>query len=228
MTRTALLSDVQWGRIAPLMSSSGGQRGRPFRDHRQVLEGIVFPYRAGISWRDLPACFGPWQTVWKRHRRLSSDGTWDRIHTRLLAEADAAERSTGRSRWTPRSTAPTSTARTWPGTQGAGSNYKNLQIEPDHGLGRSRGGLSTKVHHLADGAGRPLVVLIGPGQGGDSPMFPVLLEQLRVNRPGRGRPRTRPDRVRGDKACSSRANRELLRSRGIRAAIPERADQIGH
>lgn len=90
MTRTAVFSDVQWARIAPLMPSSDGQRGRPFRDHRQVLEGIVFRYRAGIPWRDLPPCFGPWQTVWKRHRRLSQDGTWDRIHARLLAEADAA------------------------------------------------------------------------------------------------------------------------------------------
>lgn len=90
MSRTAVLSDDQWARIASLMPSSDGQRGRPFREHRQVLEGIVFRYRAGIPWRDLPSCFGPWQTVWKRHRRWSQDGTWDRLHTRLLAEADAA------------------------------------------------------------------------------------------------------------------------------------------
>jgi len=43
-----------------------------------------------MPWRDLPACFGPWQTVWKRHRRFSEDGTWDRLQARLLAEADAA------------------------------------------------------------------------------------------------------------------------------------------
>ncbi len=90
MTRTAVLSDRQWARIEPLMPSSDGSRGRPFRNHRQVFEGIVFRYRAGIPWRDLPACFGPWKTVWKRHRRFSEDGTWDRILTQLLAEADAA------------------------------------------------------------------------------------------------------------------------------------------
>jgi putative transposase len=88
--------------------------------------------------------------------------------------------------------------------------------------------LSTKIHHLADGAGRPLVVLIGPGQAGDSPVFPLLLEQLRVPRLGRGRPRTRPARVRADKAYSSRANRALLRRRGIRAVIAEPDDQAGH
>lgn len=89
MSRTAVLSDAQWARVEPLMPSSDGQRGRPFRDHRQVIEGIIYRYRAGIPWRDLPESFGPWKTVWKRHRRFSADGTWDRIHARLLAEADA-------------------------------------------------------------------------------------------------------------------------------------------
>lgn len=54
------------------------------------MEGIVYRYRTGVAWRDLPVEFGPWQTVWKRHRRFSSDGTWDPVLTRLLAQADAA------------------------------------------------------------------------------------------------------------------------------------------
>lgn len=71
-------------------------------------------------------------------------------------------------------------------------------------------------------------MLIGPGQAGDSPAFPILLDQLSVPRLGRGRPRTRPDRVRGDKAYSSKANRDLLRRRGITAVIAEPDDQAGH
>lgn len=90
MSRAAVLTDADWARIEPLMPSSDGQRGRPFRDHRQVIEGIVYRLRTGIAWRDLPESFGPWQTVWKRHRRFSADGTWDTIHARLVAEADAA------------------------------------------------------------------------------------------------------------------------------------------
>lgn len=84
------------------------------------------------------------------------------------------------------------------------------------------------MHHLVDGAGRPLVALVGPGQAGDAPMFPHLMRHLRVARVGRGRARTRPDRLRGDKAYSSRAVRRHLRARSITAAIPEPADQIGH
>ena len=78
-----------------------------------------------------------------------------------------------------------------------------------------------------DGSGLPLVIEVTPGQAGDSPMFLPLLEQLRVARP-LGRPRTRPDAVRGDKAYSSRAIRAHLRERGIRSVIPEPADQQGN
>jgi transposase len=90
MLRRAVLSDAQWEQIAPLLPCSEGRRGRPFRDHRQVIEAIVYRYRTGVAWRDLPVEFGPWQTAWKRHRRFSTDGTWDKILTAILAEADAA------------------------------------------------------------------------------------------------------------------------------------------
>jgi len=102
-----------------------------------------------------------------------------------------------------------------------------LYDEPvHHGIGRSRGGLSSKIHQLVDGRGRPLVVLIGPGQGNDSPMFPTLLAHLRVARCGPGRPRTTPEAVLADKAYSARDHRRLLRARGITAVIPEPSDQV--
>lgn len=69
--------------------------------------------------------------------------------------------------------------------------------------------------------------MITAGQAGDSPMFVPLMQQLRVAR-DLGRPRTRPDTVRGDKAYSSRAIRGHLRSRGIKGVIPEPDDQKGH
>ena len=108
-------------------------------------------------------------------------------------------------------------------------NYKSQPVEPvDHAIGRSRGGLTTKLHSLVDGCGRPMVVLGGPGQGSDSPMLPVLLNHLRVPRLGPGRPRTRPDALLANKAYSSRDNRALLRARHIRAVIPEWSDQQRH
>lgn len=70
--------------------------------------------------------------------------------------------------------------------------------------------------------------MVGPGQAGDAPMFPVLMEHLRVERRGARPARTRPERVRGDKAYSSRAIRQQLRERRIIAVIPEPSDQQGH
>ena len=98
----------------------------------------------------------------------------------------------------------------------------------DHAIGRSRGGLTTKVHALSEGTGRLLVVLLTAGNTHDSPMFAPLLAALRVARTGPGRPRTRPDYLVADKGYSSKANRALLRSRGIGHTIPEKADQAAH
>lgn len=96
------------------------------------------------------------------------------------------------------------------------------------GLGRSRGGLSTKVHLLADARCRPLAAVISPGQRGDTLAYDPLMAALRIPRAGPGRPRTRPDHLLGDKAYSSAPVRADLRRRRITATIPVPADQAGH
>ena len=90
MSRFQLLTDAQWSLIADLLPAPTGRRGRPFADARQMVEGIIYRYRCGIAWRDLPETFGKWQTVWTWHRRMSADGTWDAVLTRLLSAAHAA------------------------------------------------------------------------------------------------------------------------------------------
>ena len=100
------------------------------------------------------------------------------------------------------------------------------QEPADHGLGRSRGGLSTKIHLACEQRQKPLPVVITAGQRGDSPQFQAVLGRIAVPRPGPGRPRTRPDRVLADKAYGSRANRAYLRRRKIACTIPDKADQV--
>ncbi|MFE0132521.1 IS5 family transposase [Streptomyces sp. NPDC059037] len=95
----------------------------------------------------------------------------------------------------------------------------------DEALGRSRGGLNCKIHLAGEGACRPLAFVITPGQWGDAPQLISVMEQIRVPRPIGGRPRTRPDRLGGDKAYSSLRNRSCLRRRQIKHTIPERKDQ---
>ena len=95
-------------------------------------------------------------------------------------------------------------------------------------LGRSRGGLSTKIHLVADRRCRPITRILSPGQHGDCPRFIPLMEAIHIPRRGKGRPRTRPGAAMGDKAYSSAANRTYLRKRGIKAIIPVKEDQKDH
>ena len=95
-------------------------------------------------------------------------------------------------------------------------------------LGRSRGGLTTKVHLAADRRCRPLTSILTPGQHADCPQFIPVMSQISIARRGKGRPRTRPGAAMGDKAYSSAANRAYLRKRGIKAVIPVKEDQKDH
>ncbi len=90
MKRRYEITDEEWARIEPLLPPMTPQRGGRWRDHRQVLNGIVFRTRAGIPWRDVPERYGPWETVYKRFARWEQDGTWARIEAHLRVEADAA------------------------------------------------------------------------------------------------------------------------------------------
>ena len=58
-----------------------------------VISGILFRTRTGCLWRDLPGRYGNWKTVYRRHRRWSLDGTWERILDALRAGCDEAEGS---------------------------------------------------------------------------------------------------------------------------------------
>jgi transposase len=92
-------------------------------------------------------------------------------------------------------------------------------------LGRSRGGLTTKIHLSAEGRARPLSFVLSEGQVSDSKMLDPTLDAIRVPRPGKGRPRKRPGKMRLDKGYSYPRCRQALRRRKLRAIIPERSDQ---
>jgi len=228
VSRRADLTDAQWAVLVPLLPR-GCKRGRPLKwTKRQLIDGIRWRVRAGCPWRDVPPVYGPWQTVYGLFRRWQRDGTWHKILTGLQARADAA----GLICWDV--SVDSTVARAHQHAAGARKRAQagaaspgGVRPEPaDHALGRSRGGLTTKVHLACEQRQKPLSIVVTAGQCGDSPQFQAVLEAIRVPRPGPGRPRTRPDRVLGDKAYGSRANRAYLRRRGIRCTIPEKADQI--
>ena len=83
------LTEDAWGVIGPLLPSGGGRRGGRWRDHRTVINGILWKLRTGAPWRDVPERYGPWQTLADRLYRWRRDGTWDRILAHAQTKSDA-------------------------------------------------------------------------------------------------------------------------------------------
>ncbi len=83
------LTDAEWERLRPFLPVSNGRCGR-WRDHRQVINGILWKLRTGAPWRDLPERYGPWPTVYTRFRRWTLAGVWERIFAAVQRQADAA------------------------------------------------------------------------------------------------------------------------------------------
>ncbi len=230
VTRRFDLTDAQWARLEPLLPKPT-KSGRPSKwTRRQLIDGVRWRVRVGAPWRDVPEYYGSWQAVYSLFRRWQRAGIWAQIVTGLQARADAA----GLITWDV--SVDSTIARAHQHAAGA-RRQPDQQREPpsvepaepvDHALGRSRGGLTTKLHLACEQGQKLMSMLLTAGQRGDSPQFIPVLERIRVPRPGGGRPRTTPERVLADKAYTSKANRAYLRGRGIKATIPSKADQDAH
>ncbi|MFJ6392370.1 transposase [Streptomyces sp. NPDC091972] len=103
-----------------------------------------------------------------------------------------------------------------PSACGGGGRERGLR---DPALGRSRSGLTSKIHLVCDGRGRPLGFVVTGGNANDCTRFTAVMEQIRVPRIGPGRPHVRPDHVLGDKGYNSKAIHTWLRHRGIAHTI---------
>ena len=113
----------------------------------------------------------------------------------------------------------------WHQHPGTSARCGGKKGEGDQALGRSRGGFGTKVHLRVEGAGKPVAFVLTPGQRHEASVFEELMTRGAVKRAGRGRPRTRPERVRGDKGYSSGKIRAYLRRRGIGYTIPRKSNE---
>jgi transposase len=160
-----------------------------------------------------------------RFRRYALNGVFAQALQQIQARADAD----GDIDWLVQIDSTIVRAHQHAAATGRKRGGRQRRDEPDdHALGRSRGGLTTKLHLACDGKGRPLAILLTPGQRHDSACARPLLERVRVPRTGPGQPRRRPDQVIADKAYSSRGFRAYLRKRGIAHTVPEKTDQQRH
>ncbi|WP_268982832.1 IS5 family transposase [Streptomyces sp. HF10] len=202
------LSDADREFVRPLL------RGRKRVDDRRVPNGTVWKFRTGTAWRDVPERYGPRVTPHTRFRRWAADGTFDRMLRAPQAKADAA----GDIEWLVSVDSTIVRARQLrpePEKGAPGPVPRPVQRRPDQ---QDPPGL--------DGRGRPLTFVVTGGNTNDRTRFTTVMEAIRVPRIGPGRPRIRPERVVADKGYSSTKIRTYLRRRGIKAAIPERIDQV--
>ena len=153
------LPDVIWERIVPLLPAERGRRGRRPKPHRGIVEAIAWVLRTGAPWRDLPAEAGPWKTVYNRFRRWSVAGIWSGVLAQLAACASRADGCV---------LLDGSVVRAHQHAAGAPSG-------DDEALGRSRGGLSTKIHAATDATCRPLRIIVTGGQRHDVAAAPELV-----------------------------------------------------
>lgn len=86
-----MLRDDQWVRIAQMLPGKATDPGRTGRDNRLFVEGVLWVLRTGCPWRDLPARFGRWNSVYQRFKRWSMRGVWHKVFAELGKDADFEE-----------------------------------------------------------------------------------------------------------------------------------------
>ncbi|KAB0267827.1 IS5 family transposase [Microvirga brassicacearum] len=188
------LSDREWGVIRPMLPNK--PRGIPRVDDRRVLNGIFWVLRSGAPWRDLPVGYGPHTTCYNRFVRWRRSGVWDQIMDALAEAHDAAVQMID-----------TSVVRVHQhGACIAGNREQQM--------GRSRGGLTSKIHAVVDADGLPVRLGLTPGEAHDNRLCSVLLTALQ--------PRTT---LLADRGYDADWIRELASQRGAWANIPPKRNR---
>ena len=195
--RRYALRDDQWDRIKEFLPGQEGQRGGTAKDNRLFVEAVLFRFRAGVPWRDLPERFGRWETVWQRYDRWSQSGVFERIFNVLAADYDNEYMMLD-----------ATIVRAHQHSAGAKKSGE------DQAIGRSRGGLTTKIHALVDALGNPVAFSLTPGQASDLSQAEPLLENFA------------PEAFLADKAYDADRLILALQARSIKPVIPPKANRL--
>jgi transposase len=153
------LADYEWAAIKPFLPNK--PRGVPRVNDRRVLNGIFWVLRSGAPWRDLPENVGPYTTCYNRFVRWRRAGVWDQLMNALAAGHDAAVQMID-----------TSIVRVHQHGACIAGNSEQL-------MGRSRGGLTTKIHAVVDTSGLPVRLALTTGEAHDNRLVLTLLSALK-------------------------------------------------
>ena len=201
MQRYALRDD-QWDSIKDFLPGRVGHVGCTAADNRLFVEAVIYRYRTGIPWRDLPERFGSGKAVHKRYRRWCKSGVFKRIFKLLSLEMDAEYVSID-----------SSCVRAH--QHSAGALKKADEGPEDQAIGRSRGGLTTKIHAVVDALGNPVALSLTPGQAADIAEVQPLLEDNEIE----------AENCLGDKSYDGDGFVGWLEGRGTKPVIPPKANR---
>lgn len=190
------ISDETWEAIKDLLPGREGQRGVAGRDNRLFINAVLWIAKTGAPWRDLPERFGKWNSVFQRFNRLCKAGVFDKIFEELKdpdLEILMLDSTVIRAH-----------------QHAAGAEGSTPEAEA---LGRSRGGFSTKIHVACDGLGKPVKIILTPGQDHDVTQGPALIESSEA------------EKVLADKAYDSDEFIAKIKAAEAEAVIPPRGNR---
>ena len=194
--RRYALRDDQFDRIKDILPGREGHVGGTAADNRLFVEAVLFRFRAGIPWRDLPERFGDWKIVYQRFNRWAKSGVFERVFRLLASDHDneymMIDATIVRAR-----------------RRSAGAQKKTVR-KP---FGRSRGGLTTKIHALVDALGNPVEVMLSAGQDHDLTCAEPLIEAVS------------PGALIADKAFDADTFIATLDDRAIAPVIPSKSNR---
>ena len=150
MLRYHILRDDQWERIKNLLPGREGTVGVTAKNNRLFLDAVLYRYRVGMPWRDLPSYFGHWRVVHTRFSRWAKNDVWRKVFQHLAGDADNEY-----------AMIDSSIVRTH---QHSSVAKKDREAQA---IGRSKGGLSTKINTVVDALGNPINFVLTPGQACD-------------------------------------------------------------
>ena len=157
------LTKEQWERVKVLLPPERtGKRGRPRKDDREMLNGMLWIARSGAQWRELPEAYGPWQSVYARFAKWRDDGTLEAIFRALSADADMENLSLD-----------STCIKVHESANGGGKTA-------DKAIGRTRG-VNTKPHAIVDGLGNPVEFMLSAGNDHDSVHAIEMLEKVEIS-----------------------------------------------
>jgi transposase len=190
------IKDADWERIKDLLPGQPGQHGKVAKNNRLFIEAVLWIAKTGAPWRDLPEYFGNWNSVWRRWARWAKKGVWQRVF-QVLQDPDLE--------WV---ILDSTSIRAHRHAAAAKQKVDGSGSQADQAVGRSRGGLTTKIHGALSGLGLPAQLHLTPGQAADVSQGEGLLAGLR------------PAVVIADKAFDSKALVDVIEARGAEAVIP--------